>query len=343
MLSNMQPNNQKQNVLNVAVIGCGVMGSLHARTYSNISGVKIAAVCDINKTNGKKLAGLYKTKYYSDFRKMLEKEEIQAVSITVPTALHKEVGLFCINRGINVLVEKPLAPTVEEAKLLTKAAHKRGIILTVGHIERFNPAVLKLRDLIKKGRLGKVVSIVVKRVGLFPPRIKDVNVVTDLAVHDLDIVCNLLERCPKSIFATGGNGLNANRIDYADIFLDFGKTGCYLQVNWMTPIKIRTVSITGTLGYAELDYVTQELILYKSHRNSIVPEEFKMFVAVLGKPEKVPVEVRKEEPLKLEIKDFINSVLTGNQPLVTPEEGINAVRLSAVVLKSLTDNRLIKI
>lgn len=334
-------NNKK--IFDVAIIGCGVMGSLHARIYSNIPNVKLVAVCDVNFSKSKKLASFHKTKYYSDYKKMLTQEKIKAISITVPTALHKEVALFCINKGINVLVEKPLAPTVAEAKLIAEAALKRGVVLTVGHIERFNPAILKLKELIKKGTFGRIVSIVVKRVGLFPPRVKDISVVTDLAVHDLDVVCSLLDKFPKSIFATGGKGVNADRIDYADIFLDFGTTSCYLQVNWMTPIKIRTLSVTGTLGYCELDYVTQELILYKSNYNNIVPEEFKKFVAKLGKPRKVLVKIKKEEPLKLEILDFINSIVKRKRPLVTPQEGINAVKLSEIVLESLSDKKLIQL
>lgn len=337
----MKTNNQ--NVLNVAIIGCGVMGSLHARIYANIPKVKLVAVCDINSGSARKLANFHKTKYYLSYEEMLTKENIQAISITVPTAYHKEVALFCINWGVSaILVEKPLAPSVAEAKLIAEAARRKNVILTVGHIERFNPAVLKLKDLIKEGLLGNIVSIVVKRVGLFPSRVKDINVVTDLAVHDLDIICNLLEQFPKSIFATGGKGIAADRIDYADIFLDFGTTSCYLQVNWMTPIKIRTLSVTGTLGYSELDYVTQELILFKSNYSKIIPEEFEKFVTELG-PGKISIRVKKEEPLKLEILDFVNSAVKGNKPLVSPEEGINAVKFSEVVLESLSKKKLIKL
>lgn len=335
--------NSSQEKLNVAIIGCGVMGSLHARIYAKLPNVKLVAVCDINEQSRRKLSKLYKTKLYSDYKKMLKKEKIGAVSITVPTALHKEVALFCISHGVNILVEKPLAPSVKEAKLIAQTAQKKEIVLTVGHVERFNPAVLKLKDLIKEGLLGKIVSIVIKRVGLFPPRVKDINVVTDLAVHDLDIVCTLLDKFPKSIFATGGKGINDDRIDYADIFLDFDSTSCYLQVNWMTPIKIRTLSVTGTLGYAELDYVTQELVLYKSNYQKEVPEEFKKFVAALGKPQKVAVKIKKEEPLKLEILDFVKSALKRREPLVSPADGINAVKLSEIVLESLSDKKLIKL
>lgn len=337
----MKTNNQ--NILNAAIIGCGVMGILHARIYANIPNVKLVAICDVNQSIGKKLAETYKIKFYSDFKEMLAREAIDAISITVPTVLHKEVALFCINRGVNLLVEKPLAISAEESKLITEAAQKKGVVLAVGHIERFNPAILKLKELIKKGTVGRIVSVVVKRVGLSPPRVKDINVVTDLAVHDLDIICNLLDKFPKSIFATGGKGVNADRIDYADIFLDFGMTSCYIQVNWMTPIKIRTLSVTGTLGYCELDYVTQELVLYKSNYDKVVPKEFEKFVSKLGKSGKVSLKVKKEEPLKLEIMNFVNSIIKRKRPLVTPQEGINAVKLSEIVLKSISGKKLIKL
>lgn len=334
----------ERNQLKVAIIGCGVMGSLHGRIYSKIPNVKLVAVCDTNRSKAKSLASYYKSKYYFDYKELLKQENLDAISITVPTALHKKIALPCINYGINILVEKPLASSVGEAKAITEAAKKRGVILTVGHIERFNPAILKLKSLVKKGALGNIVSIVVKRVGLSPPRVKDINVVIDLAVHDLDIVCSILNKFPESIFATGGKGINDKRIDYADIFLDFGQTSCYLQVNWITPVKIRTLSVTGTLGYCELDYVTQEIVLYKSNYTSNqVPVEFKKFIAKLSKPRKIAVQVKKEEPLKLEIMDFVNSIIKKRQPQVSPQDGVNALKLAEIVLDSLSDKRIIKL
>lgn len=333
----------KQPKLKVAIIGAGIMGNLHARIYSTLPNVVLVAICDIDTSSGKKLASLYKTKFYSDYKKLLLEESLDGVSITVPTLLHKDVALDCIEEDINILVEKPLARSVEEANQIVKAAYEKGIILGVGHIERFNPAIAKLKELIKEGIFGKVVSIVVKRVGLFPPRVKDINVVTDLAVHDLDIVCNILGKLPHSIFATGGKGINAIRVDYADIFLDFGETSCYLQTNWITPIKIRSLSVTGTLGYCELDYVTQELNLYRSNYAKVIPKEFKRFVEKLGKPQKIPVKIIKEEPLKLEIINFIESIIKKKLPFVTGEDGVLAVKLSELVLESLSQKKLINL
>lgn len=333
----------KKNRLKIAVIGAGVMGNLHARTYSSFPDVDLVAICDIDKSNGQRLASLYKTKFYANYKKLLLEESLDGVSIAVTTLLHKDVAMDCIDHGINILMEKPLARSVEEADQIVKAAYKKKVTLAVGHIERFNPAIAKLKELIKEGIFGKVVSIAIKRVGLFPPRVKDINVVTDLAVHDLDIVCNILEKLPHSIFATGGKGINATRVDYADIFLDFGETSCYLQTNWITPIKIRSLSLTGTLGYCELDYITQELTLYKSNYTTVVPQEFEKFIEKLGKPQKISIEIKKEEPLKLEIADFINSIIKKQKPLVTGEEGVLAIKLSEIVLESLSSKKIIKL
>ncbi len=332
-----------KKIIRVAIIGAGVMGTLHARIYSKLPNAKLIAICDSNQPSADKLAKLYNIQQYVDYKELIKRESLDAVSITVPTRLHKEIAIFCIENGVNILVEKPIAGTADDARRIVKSAQKNEVVLEVGHIERFNPAIIKLRELIQKKVFGQIVSIAIKRVGLFQPRVKDVNVVTDLAVHDLDIVCMLLQKLPKSIYATGGKGINAHQVDYADTFLDFGDTSCYLQVNWMTPIKIRNLSVTGTLGYCELNYVTQELNLYKVNYTKDVPKEFKSFVEKLGKPQKIPVRIKKEEPLKLELSNFIDAITERKEPIVTGEDGILAVKLSEVVLKSLSQKRLLAV
>ncbi len=331
-------------MLRMAVIGTGVMGTLHARIFSQLPQVKLVAVCDSDHKKGRSLALFYKTKYYSDYATLLTEEILDGVTIAVPTSLHKEVALACIKAGVNILVEKPLAQSAKDASLIDKAAQKKKVLLAVGHIERFNPAVIKLKEFIERGVFGKIISVVIKRVGLYPPRIKDVSVITDLAVHDLDIICNLLNKFPKRLFANGGTGINRYQIDYADILLDFDGINCYLQTNWITPIKIRTLSITGTSGYAELDYITQELILYKVKKDSKLPlpKSFKKFVSKFGKSKKISVQVKKEEPLKLEILDFLNSITKKRSPAVTGEQGILALKLAETVLKSLNQKKIIQ-
>lgn len=330
-------------MLKIAIIGAGNMGSLHARIISELPNVSLVAICDSDITKVKTLSKTYQTKYYSDFKKLLASEALDGVIIATPTSLHKKVALNFIKRGINVLVEKPLAKSTKETNSIIKAAKKNNVLLTVGHIERFNPAVIKLKELIKRGDFGEVVSIVIRRVGIYPPRIKDVNIVTDLAVHDLDIVCDLLDKLPKSIYAMGGNGINTNQLDYADILLDFGRINCYLQVNWLTPIKIRNIAVTGTLGYGELNYITQELNLYKSKIKTpyFLPKKFEEFVTKLGELKKTTIKVKKQEPLKLELTDFINSIRKKQPPRVSAKQGHLAVKLSEIVLRSISSKKII--
>lgn len=330
-------NNSK--VLKVAVIGVGAMGRNHVRSYSSLHGVRLVGVADVNEKQGRKIAKSYHTRFYTRYLDLIETEKPQAVSIVVPTSLHYQVSMDCIKRGISVLVEKPLTSTIGEAKKLVCEAKKRKVVLLAGHIERYNPVIVKLQKLINSGEFGDILSIVVKRVGLYPPRISDVNVVTDLAVHDLDIICSLLGKTPSKIYARGGKVLNNKRIDHAEIFLDFNRLSCFIQVNWITPVKIRTLSITGKKGYAEIDYVAQKLDIYKSNNNTGQPAGFQEFLSKFGSPRKEQIRLKGEEPLRLELEDFIQAVLLKRPTLVTPEEGVRAVILSQAVLKSITKNK----
>lgn len=319
------------------------MGRHHARNYSEMKSVKLVGVCDIKETTGREIAKLYKTRYYSNYFKLIDKEKPDAVSIAVPTHLHKDTAIDFINNNISVLIEKPLAAGLSDARKVAQKAKGKNVTLAVGHIERFNPAVLKLKELVKDQKLGEILSIVVKRVGLFPPQIKDVNVVTDIAVHDLDIVSNLIGKLPGSVYARGYGSLTNGREDHAEIFLDYGKFGCFIQSNWITPIKIRTLSITGTKGYAELDYINQKLALYKSNYNLSPHKGFKEFLVKFGKPEKVSLHIRKKEPLRLELENFVNSVSTKSTPLVSADDGIKILLLADAVNKSIRQHKVIKL
>lgn len=315
--------------IKTAVIGVGSMGANHARIYSEIS--NLIAVSDLNENLGKSISKQFKVKYYKHYNDMLQNEKIDAISIAVPTSFHKKVAIDCLKFKIPILMEKPLAINSYDAKKIIQIAKGCDTILMVGHIERFNPAVIKLKELISKNTLGKIVSIVIKRVGLYPPRIKDVDVVTDLAVHDLDIACSLVDRLPNHIYASGGYGLTNTQKDYADIFLDLDKISCYIQVNWMTPIKIRKLSITGTLGYAELDYITQELAIYKTN-----PRDY-------NRPLKKYIFIKQREPLKIELEHFLESVSRKQKPDVIGEHGLRAVQLAELVSKSINNNKLIRL
>lgn len=325
--------------INVAVIGTGHIGRHHVRNYSELACSRLVAICDLNQKIGKKLAQQYHCKFYHDYQKMLDTEPIEAISIAVPTKLHKTVALDVIKKKINVLIEKPIASTTKSAKQIIEAAQKNGIKLTVGHIERFNPAVTALKQMIKQGKLGKITSIIAKRVGPFISRIKDSGVLIDLAVHDIDIINHLLEKKPTKIYANGGRAIGRRREDhedYADIFLNYdGSTSGYIQANWITPVIIRELHVTGTKGYAQLNYITQELNFYKSTYKKGY-DDYGDFVIKFGTPQKISIPVTNEEPLKLELKAFLESIQKNIQPQITGNDALDALEISLKALNNMT-------
>jgi UDP-N-acetylglucosamine 3-dehydrogenase len=320
-------------MMRVAVIGTGVMGRNHARIYSELEGAELASVADTDRKRGTEISDKYGCKCYTDYRKMLLVERPDAVSVCVPTSLHYRVARDVIGNGTHLLVEKPIAKTLKEAEEMVKLARKAGIKLAVGHIERFNPAVQELKRLIDRGKLGEITSILARRVGIMPPRIKDANVVVDIAVHDIDVFRYLLGRDPEKIEASGGKALVKDREDYADIFLKYNGTNGFIEVNWITPVKIRMLNVTGTKGYATLNYITQDLTLYESVYEKTC-DEFGDFVVNFGEPRKRILKVEKKEPLRLELEDFLDSVKSGREPLVTGTDGLKVLKTAADIMEA---------
>ena len=175
-------------MLNAAVIGVGAMGKNHARIYFDIDNINLLAVADTDEKKAKNIAKKYGCKAYTDYKEMLSNESLDIVSVAVPTQMHKEVAFDAIKKGINVLIEKPIAPSVKEGKEIIDFAEGKNVKLMIGHIERFNPAIIELKRRLAENELGKVFKIDINRIGTFPNRIRDVCVVNDLAVHDLDLI-----------------------------------------------------------------------------------------------------------------------------------------------------------
>jgi UDP-N-acetylglucosamine 3-dehydrogenase len=317
--------------MNAAVIGVGNMGQHHARNYSEITGVNLVAVADIDPTIGEPLAKRFNSAYYKNYQEMLEKEKIDVVTIAVPTKYHKKVALDCINKKINILLEKPIAGSVSEAKEIVAAAKTKGVKFTVGHIERFNPAVLKLKEMIDKGKLGEIVSITNYRLGPMPNQIKDANVVIDIGVHDIDLINWFYGKLPGQICATGGNALNKIQQDYTEIFLKYGDSAGKVSANWITPVKIRKMIVSGTKAYVELNFITQELDLYESEYRA-ESNDFGEFVIKFGEPkDKKVIKVESIEPLKAEISSFIKAIKNNATPAVTAREAIDALDIACKV------------
>lgn len=315
-------------VINVAVIGLGIMGKHHARNYTRMKDVKLVAVCDLNQELAQTTANKFSCKAYYQYKDLLDHEKIDAVSIAVPISLHKDVVLEAAKRRLHILVEKPIAGTISDAREMISAAKNANVLLQVGHLERFNPAVIKLKQIIDEGKLGNVSSIVARRVGTVPTRIRDANVVIDLAVHDIDIINYLYESFPDRVLGSRGQALIGQREDYADIFLTYGNRSGFIQVNWITPIKIRSLSLTGSKGYAELDYIEQQLVIYESNYTKEIVDDYGDRNIKFGIPNKTQVGIETEEPLYLELKHFIECVRENKPVLVCGEVGLEALKIA---------------
>jgi len=324
--------------MNAGVIGVGNMGRHHARNYAEMTGVNLVGVADPNEAVGKEIAQKSKCNYYADYKELLKNEKLDLVTIAVPTKLHKKVALDCINAGVHILIEKPIALSVKDAKEVVAKARAKGVKFTVGHIERFNPAVLKLKELIDSGKLGKIISVSTFRLGPLPMQIKDANVVIDIGVHDIDIMNWFFGRMPKKIIAQGGNALHQTQEDHVEAFLDYGTGSGIMSANWITPLKVRKLAVSGEKAYVELNYITQELDFYESHVMTSY-DDFGDFLIKFGDSQnKKTIAVNNIEPLKAEIKSFIKAIKENGRPAVTAREAIDALdiacRIDRMIKKS---------
>lgn len=309
--------------MRIGVIGIGVMGEYHTRVYSEIAAkhndVKLVGIADVDNERVTAMAEKYGTTAYTDYNELID-QGLDAVSICVPTTMHKQVANAVMMKGVRgVLVEKPISNNTADSIEMINMAKAMRSILVIGHVERFNPAVILIKDIIDSGRLGKIVSISAKRVGIHPPRRIDTGVIIDLAVHDLDIICHLFGSNPVDIYAFSGQGKN-NFEDRASMILKFsGQRAGLIDVNWLTPQKIRTLDIVGLDGVAHLDYHKQ-MININEEKCSYCYEDIDF--------------CQKQEPLMKELLHFISVVKGHDKPLVTGEVGLRALTLALAALES---------
>lgn len=312
-----------KTTIKTAVIGVGNMGKNHARVYSEIS--NLVAVSDLIFNTGKKIAKKYQARFYQDYQKMLDKEKPEAVSVVVPTKFHKKVAINCLKRKIPTLVEKPIADSLKAAQAILKQAQKNKTFLMVGHIERFNPAVVKLKKLINQRKFGRIISLLAIRVGINPPKLKNSDVVLDLAIHDIDIFNFLLEEFPKRKKIVTHKIFKNNLTDSASLLLEYKNTTAIVQTNWITPIKIRKLYVTGTKSFCELDYILQKLIIFDKIL-SITPKSGFSGLVALSKTPKKEVFVSQKEPLRQELKFFLKNI-KNYQLIDNVKQAIMALRI----------------
>ena len=329
-------------MINVGVVGIGSMGRNHARVFAQMPEVNLVALADTNEDTVNQIARMYKTNAYAGYRQMLEAERLDIVCVAVPTRLHLEVTLAAIAHGAHVLVEKPLAFSVAECQQMIDAAAARKVRLAVGHIERFNPAILELKRRLRTGELGRVFQIRSRRVGPYPSRIADVGVVFDLATHELNIMEYLMGAPIQSLYAETEREIHASHEDLLSGLLRFanGSVGV-LDINWLTPTKIRELSMLGERGMFHVNYLTQELYFYENN----YANGWEGMVALMGVSEGriTKYEVRKREPLVEELEDFVGAILEDREALVSGSEGLRAVYLAEKMVNSGQTHRILSV
>ena len=330
--------------MRVAVIGVGSMGFNHLRVYSELENVQVVGISDVSTERLETLKSRYQVPAYSDYRKMIENEKPDAVSITVPTSEHEQVAAFALRAGVNVLVEKPIASTVEEGRRLIDLAEEVNRKLMVGHIIRFNPAMQALKARLDAGELGKIFQIFCRRAGPFPARIRDVGVVVDLAPHDVDIMRFLTGMDPLRVFAETEQRIHTDHEDMLFGLLRFphGITAA-LEINWLTPTKIRETLVLGEKGMFRVDDLLQDLYFYENSQAS--GELWAGIKSIRGVSEgkMIRYDLKRQEPLKAEIQAFLDAVENDTTVPVTGEDGLKALRLSLALVESGVKHQVIEV
>jgi predicted dehydrogenase len=306
--------------LRVAVVGVGYLGRHHARILSTLPGVELVAVVDTNEARAAEIAAATGTRPLADYRALIG--QVDAVTLAVPTRLHRDLALPLLGAGVAVLAEKPMARSVAEADEMIAAAAASGATLAVGHTERFNPAVMAARPLLNDPRFVEV-----HRLGTFPERSLDIDVVFDLMIHDIDIVLSLVKSDVESIEAVGVPVLTS-RVDIANARLRFAN-GCVanLTASRISRERVRKIRFFQPMAYLSIDYAAQKLEVWRLVKGGgPVP-------AIEGGES--PVE--SQEPLRNELADFVAAAGARRAPLVTGEDGRRALALAQRIADRMTD------
>ncbi|MBI5878699.1 MAG: Gfo/Idh/MocA family oxidoreductase [Chloroflexi bacterium] len=330
--------------LKAAVVGVGAIGANHARVYADLPDVSLVGVADTHRPTAQAIARRYGTVAYADFEQLMEERRPDIVSLAVPTYLHHDVGLKLIARGVHLLIEKPIALTVEQGQALIDAAARQGILLTVGHIERFNPSVTALKARLAAGELGRVFQMDARRQGPFPERVRDVGVVVDLAVHDLDVMRHISGAEIVRLYAeTQGHVHGAHEELLTGLLrLSNGAVGT-LTISWLTPTKIRELLVTGERGMFRLDYITQDLYFYENALAMDPEWETMQVLRGVSEGRMIRYPIVKKEPLRVELEAFCAAVREHLPPPVSGADGLQALALAQMLVTSGLEHRPIVI
>ncbi len=305
--------------MKVGVIGCGAFGQNHVRNFKEMPNVELEGIADIDKKRLHYIKEEYDVSGYTQYEELL-KCDLDAVTIAVPTTLHEKVALAALERGIHVLVEKPIASTIEEAETIIRKAAEEHLKLMVGHVTRFEPTVMCLKEMIDKGELGRLVSLSAKRVGPYHPRIRDVGIIIDLGVHDIDIISHLYQEHAQKVMTVAGKTIHTFE-DYASILLVFGSNRSGLiDTNWLSPHKVRKLTAVGTKSIVDVDYLENSLRNYDSAwiRDA---------------------KIESREPLRTELEAFISCIKEDKGVPIPGEDGLYNLKVAHAAIKSYKEGR----
>lgn len=320
---------------NVLVVGAGMMGSNHIRTLSAMGNVNVHVTDTFKESLVNAKSKFQGISTYASMDEAL-KEKVDACIIATPTSNHKDSALRVIESGLPLLVEKPISTNVKDAKDIVNAAKANGVVLQVGHIERFNPVVTKLKQNI--GNLGEIVYASAHRFGVPFFRKLD-NVILDLAVHDIDVLSFLTNQRPKYVMGNEKNIISEEK-DLSTLIFEYDTFLATVESNTVIPIKVRELSIMGKAGIARLNYIDQDLSIFKSESGKVTYGTFDELVTIVGKGTEVRTFIHKEEPLKLELENFLRSVNGESEPLATGEDGVYVVAAAeAAITATMTGKK----
>ena len=326
--------------LAIGIVGLGRMGTYHLETWEHVEGAQVVAVAEPNADLAHERIGRRPIAHFAHHRELVSRSDVDAICITAPSAQHANIALDAIAAGKYVLVEKPIATTLEDGLRMAAAARGAGVKLMVGHVERFNPAVGKLAALIAEGRIGRVFRAHATRVGPMPLRIQDAGVAIDLATHDLDIMQFVLGRDISRVYAEGAQLSHPTQEDMIACLLRFGDDGPFglLDVNWLTPEKRREISVIGEDGMLTASYLTQDVWFTESPTKQTSWDEL---ARIRGDAEGAALRfaLRRVEPLKAELEAFAACVRDDTAEPISAYDGCRALIAALAVRDSAVNSR----
>jgi predicted dehydrogenase len=322
--------------LRVGLIGVGNMGQHHARVLSLLKNVKLVGIADVNIEHGLETASKYKARFFEDYRDLLA--QVDAVCIAVPTRLHYEVGIACLEAGVHVLIEKPIAATIAEAEALVNAAAESQCILQVGHIERFNPVFQELSQVLKT---EKVLALEAHRMSPYSHRANDVSVVLDLMIHDIDLLLDITKSPVVGLTASGSRSGDSQYLDYVTATLGFANgVVATLTASKVTHQKVRKIAAHCRHSLTEANFLNNEISIHR-HNADRSNGYHQGLYRQDGSIEKVFI--NNIEPLYAELEHFVNCVRCGNQPSVGGEQALKALRLATTIEQMALDGKVWKL